>query len=304
MSAQTQTITKIEKTEEHLRTKGLSQRALYRLSRDPLTLVALGVLILIALLALFAPVISEQILRVDYEEINLRNNYAPIGAPGHFLGTDEMGRDHLARLLYAGRVSLSIGFLASILSLAIGVSIGVITGFYGGFIDDVFIWFITTLNSVPSLFLLLMVAALLSPSPTSLILVLAFLGWTGTARIVSGGAFELREREFSIAARAVGASNLRIMFVHIVPNLFSVLIVDLATGIGALILTESALSFLGFGVSISTPTWGNMLSGGLDLIRRAPHLIVAPGLLITVTVLCLYVIGDGLRDAFDPRIAD
>jgi peptide/nickel transport system permease protein len=135
-------------------------------------------------------------------------------------------------------------------------------------------------------------------------MILGFLGWTGTARIMRGETISIKEREFVQAARSVGASNRRIMFLHIAPNVFSILIIDLASSIGGLILAESGLSFLGFGVSVSTPSWGNMLSGGLDLMRRAPHLLVAPGLLISITVLCLFVAGDGLRDAFDPRTAD
>jgi peptide/nickel transport system permease protein len=165
-------------------------------------------------------------------------------------------------------------------------------------------WFITTLNSIPSIFLLLMISALFSPGPLALVLILSLLGWTGAMRLVRGEAFSLREREYVIAARAIGASDLRIMFAYLVPNTISLLIIALAQSIGALILTESALSFLGFGVQSPTPSWGNMLSGGLDLLRRAPHLIIAPGLLIAVTVLCLYIVGDGLRDALDPRIED
>jgi peptide/nickel transport system permease protein len=256
------------------------------------------------MLALLAPVITNSILQVDHLRPNIENNYLPIGSPGHILGTDDLGRDHLARLLYAGRVSLGIAFSAALLSLSIGIAIGVFTGYYGGVVDDITIWFITTLNSIPQLFLLLIVAALLSPNATSLVLVLSLLGWTGATRIVRGETFSLKQQEFVIAARALGASDVRIMFVHIVPNIISLLVISLALTIGNLILVESTLSFLGFGVKAPTPTWGNMLSGGLDLVRRAPHLVFAPGLLIFATVLCLYIIGDGLRDAFDPKQAD
>ena len=290
--------------DEPLRTKSLTEKAFYRIRRDRLTLVAIVVLALLTLMAILAPFISEQILQVNYIKPNLRNNYAPIGTPGHILGTDEAGRDHLSRLLYGGQVSLGIAFSAAFLSLAIGISVGVITGYYGGIIDDIVIWFITTLNSIPSLFLLLMISAMLSPGPLSLVLVLSFFGWTGTTRIVRGETFSLKERDYTLAARAMGASSWRIMFVHILPNILSLLIIVLSRAIGGLILAESALSFLGFGIKSPIPSWGNMLSGGLDLLRRAPHLVIAPGLLISVTVLCLYIIGDGLRDAFDPRTED
>jgi|GEM_PF-393585 len=222
----------------------------------------------------------------------------------YVLGTDSSGRDHLSRLMQGGIVSLQIGFFAAIGALTIGIFIGVIAGYFGGIIDDFIIWVITTLNSIPSLFLLLIISALLAPNSTSLILVLALLGWTGAARLVRGETFAIRERDFVVAARSMGASDFRIMFLHIVPNVVSLLLIVLTRGIGGLILAESGLSFLGFGVKPPEPTWGNMLSGGLELLREAPHLVFAPGLLITVTVLCLYVIGDGLRDAFDPKISD
>lgn len=304
MTAQS-TVAKIgTQKQEEIRTKSLLQKALYRVRHDRLTMGALIVIGILTLLALLAPFITNQILHVDIERPDLRNNYAPIGEPGHILGTDDLGRDHLARLLYGGRVSLGIAFFAATLALIIGVTIGVITGYYGGIIDDFVIWFITTLDSIPSLFLLLIISAVLSPGPLSLVLILAFLGWIGSTRIVRGETFSLRERDFTLAARAMGASDWRIMFVHIVPNVVSLLIISLTSAIGGLILTESALSFLGFGVKAPTPSWGNMLSGGIDLLRRAPHLIFIPGFLISLTVFCLYLIGDGLRDAFDPRIAD
>lgn len=306
MATQSRTglVSKLSTAEEQLRSKSLLQKAMYRLIRDKLTMLALGILVLLAVLSLLAPVITKEILQVEYIRPNLRNNYQPVGTPGHILGTDELGRDHLARLLYGGRVSLGIAFSAAILSLGIGIAVGVVAGYYGGILDDLVIWFITTLNSIPTLFLLLIISAMLSPKPSSLVLVLAFLGWTGTTRLVRGETFSLKQQEYVVAARAVGASNIRIMFVHIVPNIISLLVISLALSIGGLILVESGLSFLGFGVGAPTPTWGNMLSGGLDLIRRAPHLVVAPGLLISITVLCLYIVGDGLRDAFDPKSSD
>ncbi|MFC1960367.1 ABC transporter permease subunit, partial [Chloroflexota bacterium] len=212
----------------------------------------------------------------------------------YVLGTDSSGRDHLTRLLFGGQVSLKIGFFAAMGSLTIGIVLGVFAGYMGGVVDDVTVWLITTLNSIPQLFLLLIISAMLAPNETSLILVLVFLGWTGATRIMRGETIALRDREFVIAARAVGASPVRIMALHISPNVISLLLIVMTRAIGGLILTESALSFLGFGVKPPTPTWGNMLTGGLDLLREAPHLVFAPGLAISITVLCLYIIGDGL----------
>lgn len=281
----------------------LWQKALQRIRRDKTTLTAMAILLLFGLLALFAPQISDA-FGVDPIEQDLMIKYTPLFDPDHPLGTDELGRDHLSRLLYGGQISLGIAFSAAFLSIAIGITVGVFAGYYGGMLDDFIIWFITTLNSVPSLFLLIIITAVLSPGPLTLVLVFAFLGWTGTTRLVRGETYSIKEQEYAIAAKAMGASDIRVMFVHIVPNIFSLLIITLTKAMGGLILAESALSFLSFGIKAPIPTWGNMLTGGLEYARRAPHLVFLPGLLITVTVLCLYIIGDGLRDAFDPKIAD
>ncbi len=279
--------------------QSLTQLALRRLRHDKLTLVALGVVLLMTLLALFAPAITGA-LGVSSTRTDPQNTFLPPGSPGHILGTDDLGRDHLARLLYAGQVSLSVGFIAASLALTIGVSLGIITGYYGGVVDDFINWVIATLNSIPSLFLLLIVAAVLQPSPQTLIIVLGLLGWTTTTRLVRGETLSIREREYILSARASGASPMRIMFVHILPNLFSIIVITLAIDIGSLILVEAALSFLGLGIKPPTPSWGNMLTGAQSYFTKGAFLVVAPGLLIFITVLCLYVIGDGMRDAFDP----
>jgi peptide/nickel transport system permease protein len=283
--------------------ESLTTLALRRLRRDKLTMGAIFVLAFMTLSAVLAPVITDA-LGVSFTRVNTNETFLPALTPGHILGTDDLGRDHLARLLYAGQVSLGIGFLAAILSLSIGVSLGITTGFYGGIIDDITNWVIATLTSIPSLFLLLIVAAVLSPTATTLILVLGLLGWTGTTRLVRGETLSLREREYVISARAIGASPLRIMFVHILPNLFSVIVVTLAIDIGSLILAEAGLSFLGLGVKPPTPSWGNMLTNAQTFFTMGPILVIMPGLMIFTTVLCLYIIGDGIRDAFDPTAKD
>ncbi len=226
-----------------------------------------------------------------------------VGSPGHLLGTDNLGRDHLARLLYAGQVSLFIGFLSGVLSLAIGVTLGIITGYLGGIIDDLVVWVITTLNSIPGLVLLIVISAVFSPNAITLIFLLAFLTRTATTRLVRGETLSIRSREYIVSAQALGASSMRIMLVHILPNVFSLTIVTLAINIGTMILIESALSFLGLGVQPPTATWGNMLSKSREFLAQ-PHLVIFPGSLITIVVLCLYIIGDGLHDAFDPTAQD
>jgi peptide/nickel transport system permease protein len=313
MAAQT-SVVKITTEESQKVGESLSTLALRRLRRDHLTLAAIAVVIILALLAIFAPFIEENVLHVDYTRTNANQTFLPVGSPGHLLGTDDLGRDHFIRLLYAGQVSLGIAFTAAILSLVIGVSLGVITGYYGGVVDDVVNWFITTLTSIPSLFLLLIVSAVILQNrdlsgtilsgPFTLVLILGLLGWTGTTRLVRGETLSLREREYILSARAIGASPWRVMFTHIVPNLFSIVAITLALDIGGLILTESALSFLGLGVRPPTPTWGNMLSDAQSYFTKGIHLVIFPGLLITITVLCLYIIGDGIRDAFDPTTVD
>ncbi|HLU09807.1 MAG TPA: ABC transporter permease [Oceanobacillus sp.] len=293
--------------QEHRVGESLTTLALRRLRRDKLTLLAMFILFVLALLSFTAPITTNW-LGVSYTRTNAAETFLPIGAPGHILGTDDLGRDHLARLLYAGQVSLSVGFFAAVLSMTIGVTLGIVTGYFGGFIDDVVNWLIATLTSIPSLFLLLIVSAVLlnsSSSPTvTLVLVLGFLGWTTTTRLVRGETLSIREREYVISARAIGASSLRIMFVHILPNLFSVIVVTMAIDIGSLILAEAGLSFLGLGIKPPTPSWGNMLTGARSFFNTGPHLVIFPGLLIFLSVLCLYIIGDGVRDAFDPTAKD
>jgi peptide/nickel transport system permease protein len=288
--------------QEQLRRLTHTQRAMRRLKKDYMTIAALTVLLLLVLVTITAP-ITTRMLGVDAFTENLRKTFATPDS-ANLLGTDDKGRDHLARLMYGGQVSLAIALTSACLSMSIGIFFGLITGYFGGVTDDILNWFVTTLESIPQLFLLLIVSAILNPGPIVFIGILGFLGWTGIMRLVRGETLSLREREYIVAARAMGASNLRIMFQHIFPNLISIVVITMAINIGGLILAESGLSFLGFGVQPPTPTWGNMLSESQAFFRKAPHLVIAPGLLISVTVLCLYIIGDGLRDALDPTSHD
>lgn len=307
-------VVKLAAKEEKRAGESLTTLALQRLRRDKLTLLALAVICILTILSITAPLIERYILNVDFTRTNVASAFLPPGAEGHILGTDDLGRDHLARLLYAGQISLGIAFTAAALSLIIGVSLGVITGYYGGVVDDIVNWIITTLNSIPSLFLLLIFSAVVLQNPNlsgsilggpfALVMILGLLGWTGTTRLVRGETLSLREREYIISARAVGSSPIRIMFVHIIPNLISIVVITLALDIGGLILVESALSFLGLGVKAPLASWGNMLTNSSTFFTKGVHLVIAPGLLIVITVLCLYVIGDGIRDAFDPTTVD
>ena len=277
--------------------------ALIRLRRDMLTMAAMLVLIIIAALSLSAGIISEQILGVDPDATDLVATFQPPSAE-HWLGTDALGRDQLARLLYGGRISLAIGVAGTIFTTILGISIGMVAGYFGRRVDDVVMWVINTLGSIPGLFLLLVVGALFNLSPGALAILFALLGWPFISRLVRSTVFSIKEREFMIAAQALGSSDLAIMWRHILPNVFPIVIIATARSVGNLILAESALSFLGFGVQPPTSTWGTMLTKGQQfiLIGDARHLVVAPGFMIALTVLCLFIIGDGLRDAMDPRL--
>lgn len=276
------------------------QDVLRQFRRDRLTLIAVMMLTLLTLASFAGPPIVEQVLNVDVEDASIRNRYQPPSAE-HPLGTDQLGRDQLIRLLYGGRVSLMIAYAASFMSLTIGLCVGITAGFYGGSIDSVIMWFITTLSSIPAIFLLLIMTTIWSPSPVTLTVLLAALGWIEMARLIRGQVIALKQSDYVLAARALGGTAFQVMLRHILPNVLSIALVAVTISAGTLILAESGLSFLGLGVQPPTPTWGNMLTDSRAYFARAVHLVIWPGALITITVLCFFLVGDGLRDALDPR---
>ncbi len=301
MSAQPSVVNIADAQEkEQIRSESLLTKAIRRLWHDRLTMAAIFVILVFTLLAIFAPFINEYVLQVDPNDTNPFNAFAPIGSEGHILGTDDIGRDQLARLLVAGQVSLGIGFFGAIISLTIGMFFGTMTGYFGGVVDDIMNWLITTLDSIPSLYLLILISAIFRPTAEALVLAIALISWTGTTRIIRGQTLSLRNLDYVLSARAMGATPWRIMFIHIVPNLISVTVIVLARAIGGLMLAEAGLSFLGLGVQPPQATWGNMLTKSQQFFNLGGHLVIAPGLAISITVLCLYIIGDGIRDAFDP----
>lgn len=277
--------------------------AIIRLRRDRLTLIAMAVLAVIAIASLGADVINEYVLQVDPYDTDLLAALEPPSA-AHLLGTDPLGQDQLARILVGGRISLAIGFFGALFTLIIGITLGMTSAYFGGIVDDIIMWILNTLSAIPQLFLLLIVGALFDLSPAWLTVLFALLGWPFITRLVRSNVFSMREREYITAANALGVSTVSIMFRHIVPNVIPIVIIATARAVGNLMLAEAALSFLGFGVQPPTATWGNMLTEAQQYIVRedARHLIIAPGVMITVSVLCLYIIGDGLRDALDPRL--
>ncbi len=300
---------------------GLWLAAWRRLRRNRLSMAALVVLMTIVLLTIAAGPISSRVLHTDPYRTRVTQKYrppalntwfranvlrqdvpAPPAGPKNWLGTDEYGRDTLARLLHAGRVSLRIGVSVMLLSLTIGVTMGLLAGYFGGRVDDVVNAIIQLVVNIPGLFLLILLSTLFVPSINALALIFALLGWPGTARLVRGRVFSERRRDYIDAAIVSGARPPRIMFQHLLPNVSSIVLVIAGFEVGGAILAEAGLSALGFGVRIPTASWGNMLAGSLEYFDKAPHLIVAPGLMIVITVFSVYLLADGVRDALDPRL--
>ncbi len=294
-------IARLAQRQETRQSRSFWRDSLAFIRRDRLTISAILVLIIATIVCMGAPLVIENALGLDVNDTSIPDRFKQPGQDGYPLGTDQLGRDQFLRLIYGGRVSLTIAYLASALTVFIGITLGLLAGYYGRAVDDAISWGVNTLSAVPPLFLLLIASAVWEPSTEVLIIVLAALGWVGTSRLVRGEVLSLKERDYVLAARALGASDLRILLAHIVPNVFPIVMVTMTIIAGNLILIESGLSYLGVGIQPPTPTWGNMLTDSRSYLVTGVHLIFTPGLLIMIIVLCFYLIGDGLRDALDPR---
>jgi peptide/nickel transport system permease protein len=265
------------------------------------------IILIFALSAIFAPHLTS----FDPEKTDLDHMLEKPSAK-HIMGTDDLGRDLLTRLLYGGRVSLSIGVMAMSLAVVIGALVGGLAGFYGGWVDNILMRFVDMMLAFPGLFVLIILSLALRDIPIeslrgtafasifSIVLVIAVLSWMQVARLVRASFLSLKEQEFIIAAQAVGASNLRLMVRHLLPNAMSPIIVAATFRVATSIITEAGLSYLGFGVQPPTPTWGNMLKNAQAVMTRAPWMAIFPGLMIFIAVIAINFIGDGLRDALDP----
>lgn len=220
----------------------------------------------------------------------------------HWLGTDEYGRDYLARALYGGRVSLTVGFVSMVMAAFIGVTVGLISGYFGGWIDNLLMRLIEIILSIPTFLTLLLLSVFLKPSVGNIILIIGFLMWMNIARIVRAETMSVKEREYVLYAKASGQSAFGILTKHILPNIMPTVIVAATNTVASAILMESSLSFLGFGVQAPDATWGSMLNSAQGYIAQAPYLAIFPGLLIFLTVLSFNILGDILRVAFEPKL--
>ncbi len=267
-----------------------------RLARDPWARFGLAVVGVLAVLALLAPWLSPG----DPFRGNLAASLRP---PSHtfLLGSDAQGRDVLSRLLYGARLSLAVGLISQSIALTIGVTLGLLAGFYGRWMDSVIMRVADVTLAFPSLLLLIAIAAAVKPSLPIVFVVIGLVGWAGMARLVRGQVLLARGLEYVQAARALGASDVRIIARHLLPNVIAPVIVAATLGIGGAIMAEAALSFIGLGAQPPTPSWGAMVAEGRDLLRVAPWVSIAPGVAIGVAVLGLNLLGDGLRDALDVR---
>jgi peptide/nickel transport system permease protein len=267
--------------------------------------VAAAILILMVVLAVLADVLANNFFHYGFTQQDLLNNYTPptLSNRPMWLGSDSLGRSQVVRLLYGARVSLAVGLGAAFINLAIGLPLGLSSGYARGWLDDIVQFVISTLLVIPAIPLLLIVSVLFQPGPVALVIILGLLRWPNTTLFVRGQTLSLREREFVTAGRVAGASHSRLVGRHMLPNVLPLVIVLTAIDVGSIILIESALSYLGLGISPPVPSWGNMLTTAAQDLSRGPWLVYAPGTAIFLTVLCLYLVGDGLRDALDPRLS-
>ena len=268
-----------------------------RLRRDPAALFGGAVVVALVLIALFATSIAPY----DYTAQNMGNRYAlPGGA--NLLGTDHLGRDVLSRLMFGARISLAVGMISVGIAVSFGVAVGAVAGYIGGRTDMLLMWVMDLILAFPALLLAITIASALGPSVTNAMIAIGIVNIPAFARLVRSSVLTIRGQEFVEAARAIGAGSTRIIALHVVPNVLAIVIVRATLALGFAILTEAGLSFIGLGAQPPDPSWGGMLNDGRESIRRVAHLTTIPGLCIMVTVLAFNLLGDGVRDALDPRL--
>ena len=269
-----------------------------KFKQNKLALFGIVIILIMFFVGIFAPVLSPY----NPNKINVDDIFLKPFQNNHILGTDSLSRDVLSRIIWGTRVSIKVGFVATGISIIIGIFIGSIAGYYGKRIDSVLMRFVDMMLCFPSFFLILSVVAITKPCITNIMIIIGLTSWMGIARLVRGEFLSLKEREFTQAAKIMGASNMRIIFRHILPNAMAPVYVAATFGIAGAILTESALSFLGLGVQPPTSSWGNLLSTGKSTIEFAWWITAFPGLAILIAVLSYNLLGEGLRDILDPRL--
>jgi len=269
-----------------------------RLRHNRMALVGGGIVLVMFLMAAVASFSSADPAAIDVGQSLLPPSMA------HPFGTDDLGREVFVRMLYGARISLLVGFVAVGISTLIGIILGSLAGYYGSWVDALVMRFVDIMLCFPTFFLILAVIAFLNPSIWNIMIVIGLTSWMGVARLIRAEFLSLRQRDFVLAAQALGASDLRLIFRHILPNAMSPVLVSATLGVAGAILTESALSFLGIGVQPPTPSWGNMLIVGKQTLGSAWWLSVFPGLAILITVLGYNLLGEGVRDALDPRLKE
>lgn len=269
---------------------------LQELYHNKFGLVAVGILFIFALGSIFAFTV-----RHDPNQLNALIRLQPPSSE-HIFGTDDYGRDYFARALYGGRVSLMVGFVSMLVATAVGVTVGVVSGYFGGRIDNLLMRIVEIIMSIPSFLIMLLLSVYLKPNVGNLIIIIGFLMWMNISRIIRAETTTLKEREYVLYAKASGQNATGIIIKHILPNLIPTIIVGGTNTIASAILMESSLSFLGFGVQAPAATWGSMLNNAQGYIAQAPYLAIFPGLLIFITVLCFNILGDILRIGFEPKL--
>ncbi len=283
---------------QHDKCDGWVIGAVARVRGSRSAMLGLATVVLLALLAIFAPQLSPN----DPTKVCLEDRLiSPLTESKYPLGTDHLGRCVLSRLLYGARVSLAVGILVVGVSTALGVALGVVSGYYGGILDSVIMRLVDATLALPSIFLAVVIAGMLGRGLASVMIALVVVEWTSYARVARGSVLSLKEKEFIESARSLGASDSHIMAHHILPNIIAPVIVVATIGMAYVILAAAALSFLGFGAQPPTPEWGAMLNAGRVYMRTAPYLTILPGFAIMLLVLAFNLLGDGLRDILDPR---
>ena len=275
----------------------LSTIIIKRFSKNKLAVAGFCAVLFLLLTALLAPFISPY----DPTTIDINNILSP-PAKNHIFGTDELGRDVLSRMMWGSRISLQVGFMAVGIAIFIGIIVGALAGYYGGIVDSILMRFVDVMLTIPTLFLILAVIAIVEPSIMVIMVVIGITSWMGIARLIRAEFLTLKERDFVLGAKSSGAGNTRIIFRHILPNALAPVFVTATFRIAGAILLESGLSFLGLGVQPPTASWGNILTSGKDNIEIAWWLSFYPGIAILMAALSYNLVGEGLRDALDPRL--